>query len=82
MEEYDAPLTFTRETIDDFDRARLTHWRERGKREIRRTNNRIAFVICRRAQALKGQRRIDFAVIDCGEFRAIIGEYEDITLPC
>ena len=81
VNQYDAPLTFTRQSINGFDRSRLTHWRERGEREFYRTDGRIAFVIYRRAQALKGQRRIDLAVIDCGEFRAIIGEYEGIMLP-
>lgn len=63
----DDSLSFTRDTVADFDDARENSWQERGRRD----QDEFA-VYFRRVQAFKGHPRYDLAVIDCGDFRALL----------
>ena len=67
VENHGEPLTFTRKSVADFDKARLNSWHEPGRRH----EDRHAVYYCG-TRAIKGGPPQDFAVIDCGGFRAII----------
>lgn len=66
----DNDLVRTDETIADYDEARLTAWRERGTRE--ELELAAPAVFYEDAQAVKGQQRSSFVVVDLGEFRVVI----------
>lgn len=57
----------TRETIEQIEDSRNT-WSEYGQTESRSQD----CIIIRNAQVVKGQRRHDLAIVDLGDFRAII----------
>ena len=58
-------VSTTRDTLDDFRRNSKT-WNEAGKRE--EINGGLYWDSC---QAIKGQRRCELCVVDCGDFRII-----------
>lgn len=61
-------LVKTHETIADYDTAMRQHWNECSQRkQISDT-----LVLYRGVQAIKGQQRRDFAVLDLGEYRIVV----------
>lgn len=61
-------ITFTRDTTEDFINARLNDWDTIGEL-FKHNENTWRF---EGFQARKGERRDDFGLVDCGDFRAII----------
>ncbi len=64
--EIEEALSFTRQPVENFEYARLNTWHVPGHR---REDQHAVYYL--RSEAIKG-RRCDVAVIDCGDFRAII----------
>ena len=67
----DCGIVITRETLADFDDARLRHWSERGSREAREYDGRPALLF-ERFQPMRGMTRRTAIVLDCGECRAVL----------
>ena len=64
----DELLTFTRKTVADFDKARLSSWLAPG---LRHEDEDAVYYWD--AQTAGGQPRRDLAIVDCGGFRVVIG---------
>ena len=67
VDNWDAPLIFTRDTIDGFLLAAIDVWREFVSYEMG-----AEYIVFRGAQVTKYQPRRDIAVIDCGDFRVVV----------
>ena len=65
IDEDETCVDTTRDTLDDF-RHNSKRWREPGRRE--EVNGGLYWSQC---QAMKGQRRCELCVVDCGDFRLI-----------
>ena len=59
-------MGFTRNTLSDFEEGRAS-WSDQGEKEVE-----DGYIVFRKIQACKGERRHDFAVADCGDFRVVI----------
>ncbi len=58
-------VSTTRDTLDDF-RRNSKSWRQPGRCE--EVNGGLYWATC---QAIKGQRRCELCVVDCGDFRLV-----------
>jgi len=64
----DCRVAVTRETLADFDAARVDHWSERGHRALLRING-LDCLIYERFQLARGTERRDMTVLDLGVVR-------------
>lgn len=67
----DCDVAVTHETLADFDDARKNSWNEKGGREVAQVNGQTVHYY-KNVQVLRGQRRTDLTVIDCGEIRVVL----------
>ena len=69
IDEENKLVSLTRESLEDFKKNRHA-WNEPGTMQEITVNNSKALYWAR-CQAVKGQRRCELTVLDCGDFRLI-----------